>query len=215
MLQLYTYWRSSASFRVRIALNVKGIAYESCPVHLIRDGGEQNLPAYRQLNPQGRVPTLVHDGAVINQSMAILEYLEEVFPSPALLPDDPAGRARVRGLAQIIVSDIQPLQNSSVTRYLSGTLQLDKAAINAWLHHWISRGLEAVEARLAAEPATGRYCHGAAVSLADCCLYPQVYAARRFGVDLAAFPTIARIAAECARVAAFAQAEPDQQPDRE
>lgn len=215
MLQLYTYWRSSASFRVRIALNVKGIAYESCAVHLLRDGGEQNLPAYRLLNPQGRVPTLVHDGRIINQSMAILEYVDEVFPSPALLPDDPAGRARVRGLAQIIVSDIQPLQNTSVTGYLSGTLQLDKVGVNAWLCHWISRGLQAMEARLTAEPATGRYCHGDAVSFADCCLYPQVYAARRFGVDPASFPTIARITAECAQLAAFAQAEPDRQPDRE
>ncbi len=212
---LYTYWRSSAAFRARIALNLKGVAYEPKFVHLIKSGGEQHSAQYRRINPQGRVPTLVHDGHTIVQSMAILEYLEEVLPTPALLPRDAAGRARVRSIAQIIVSDVQPLQNTSVTQYLADVLGLDDAARAAWLREWITRGMSAVEALLASHAATGRFCHGGAPTLADCCLFPQVYSSRRFGVDPAQFPTIARIAAECAALPAFQAASPEQQPDHE
>ncbi len=215
MVTLYTYWRSSAAFRARIALNVKGVAYTPQFVHLLREGGEQHTPAYRAVNPQGRVPTLVHNGNVIVQSMAILEYLEEVFPEPPLLPRDAAGRARVRSIAQIIVSDVQPLQNTSVTQYLHDVLRLDAAARTAWLKEWITRGMSAVEKLLAESPATGRFCHGDTPTLADCCVFPQVYSARRFGVDPAQFATISRIAAACDQVPAFTAALPEAQPDRE
>jgi maleylacetoacetate isomerase len=215
VISLYTYWRSSAAFRARIALNLKGVAYEPRFVHLVRGGGEQHSPEYRAVNPQGRVPALVHDGHVIVQSMAILEYLEEVFPEPALLPHDAAGRARVRSIAQIIVSDVQPLQNTSVTQYLSDVLRLDSPARAAWLNEWITRGMGAVEHLLANSAATGRFCHGMTPTIADCCVFPQVYSARRFGVDPAQFPTISRIATECAQLPAFAAALPEAQPDRE
>ena len=215
MVELYTYWRSSAAFRARIALNLKGVAYQPRVINLVRDGGEQNKVEYRRLNPNGRVPTLVHDGQVVTQSMAILEYVNEVFPMPPLLPPDAAGRARVRALAQIIVSDVQPLQNTSVTQYLSDTVRLEKPQIQAWLREWIGRGLVVIEAELASSPNTGKFCHGDTPTLADCCLYPQVFSSRRFGVDPDAYRTISRIARECDRVDAFVQAAPDNQPDRE
>jgi maleylacetoacetate isomerase len=215
MVILYTYWRSSAAFRARIALNLKGIRYEPKFVHLMRGGGEQHSAEYRAVNPQGRVPVLVHEGRTIVQSMAILEYLEETFPQPALLPADPAARARVRSIAQIIVSDVQPLQNTSVTQYLADVLRLDEAARAAWLKEWITRGMAAVEQLLAESAATGRFCHGDAPTLADCCLFPQVYSSRRFGVDPAQFPRVSRIAAECQSIQAFVEASPESQPDRE
>jgi maleylacetoacetate isomerase len=215
VVTLYTYWRSSAAFRARIALNLKGVAYTPQFVHLLRDGGAQHSPEYRAINPQGRVPALVHNGHVIVQSMAILEYLEEVFPEPPLLPRDAAGRARVRSLAQIIVSDVQPLQNTSVTQYLTDVLRLDAPARAAWLTEWITRGMSAVEKLLAEGAATGRFCHGDTPTIADCCVFPQVYSARRFGVDPAQFKTICRIAAQCAELPAFAAALPEAQPDRE
>jgi maleylacetoacetate isomerase len=215
MLTLHTYWRSSASYRVRIALQLKGLEYASKPVHLIRDGGEQHGQAYRALNPQGRVPTLEHDGKFITQSLAIIEYLEELHPRPALLPADALGRARVRSLAQIISSDMQPLQNTSVVQYLREVLKLGDAEVSAWLREWIGRGMSALETRLAREEQTGRYSHGDAPTMADCCLVPQCYAARRFGVDPTQFPTIARIEAECVKLAAFQLAAPEAQPDAE
>jgi maleylacetoacetate isomerase len=215
MLELYTYWRSSAAFRARIALGLKGVPYQPRFVHLVKGGGEQHSAAYRAVNPQGRVPVLVHGGVVIVQSMAILEYLDEVFPAPALLPQEPAGRARVRSIAQIIVSDVQPLQNTSVTQYLDDVLQVGAAAKSAWLKEWITRGMSAVEALLANNSNTGRFCHGDAPTLADCCLYPQVYSSRRFGVDPAQFPQISRIASACDALPAFVAASPEQQPDRE
>ncbi|MCB1623703.1 MAG: maleylacetoacetate isomerase [Pseudomonadales bacterium] len=214
MITLYTYWRSSAAFRVRIALNLKGIDYEPRFVNLVRDGGEQNQPAYREINPQGRVPTLVHDGHVITQSMAILEHLEGAFPNPRLLPADAFDRAYVRSLAQTIVSDVQPLQNTSVTQYLTGQLHLHEQQLAEWLRVWITRGLAAFEAKLVAAGNTGRYCHGDQPTLADCCLYPQVASARRFGVDPAAFATIMRVTAACDRSDAFVRASPENQPDR-
>jgi maleylacetoacetate isomerase len=215
MIELYTYWRSSAAFRARIALGLKGVQYTPRSVHLVKGGGEQHSAAYRAVNPQGRVPALVHDGVVIVQSMAILEYLEDVFPMPALLPKDAAGRARVRSIAQIIVSDVQPLQNTSVTQYLDDVLRVEPAAKAAWLKEWITRGMSAVETLLANNETAGRFCHGDAPTLADCCLYPQVYSSRRFGVDPAQFPRISRIASACDSLPAFVAASPEQQPDRE
>lgn len=214
-LRLYSYWRSSASYRVRIALELKSLRYEYLPVHLLRDGGEQHGAAFRGVNPQGRVPALEVADQVITQSLAILEYLEESHPHPALLPPDANGRARVRSLALLIACDIQPLQNIAVTRYLKEPLGHDQAAITAWLHEWIGRGLTALEARLAGEPETGRFCHGDAPGMADACLVPQCHAAARVGVDVTRYPTIAGIDANCRELVAFARAAPEAQPDRE
>ncbi len=215
MLTLHTYYRSSASYRVRIALALKGIAFEPAFVHLMRSGGQQHGEAFRRLNPQGRVPALEDGEQVVTQSLAIIEYLEETRPGPALLPAGAAGRARVRSLAQLIACDIQPLQNLSVTRYLSRELQLDDAQLRAWLVHWISSGLAAFEARLASEPGTGSFVHGNEPGLADCCLVPQCYAARRFGVDPAAYPVLAGIEQRCLALPAFASAAPEAQADFE
>lgn len=215
MLTLHTYFRSSASYRVRIALALKGLPWEAAYVHLVRGGGDQHSAAFRTLNPQGRVPTLVDSGRVVTQSLAIMEYLDETRPQPPLLPVDASGRARVRSLAQLIACDIQPLQNLSVTRYLSRDLHLDEAQVRAWLVHWISSGLAALEARLAAERETGAYAHGDAPGLADCCLVPQCYAARRFGVDPSAYPVLAGIEQRCLALPAFAAAAPEAQADYE
>jgi maleylacetoacetate isomerase len=212
-LGLYSYWRSSASYRVRIALALKGLEHEYRAVHLLRDGGEQHGPAYRAVNPQARVPALEADGRVITQSLAILEFLEEAWPRPALLPVGLHARARVRSLALTVACDVQPLQNIAVTQYLKKTLGADEAALTAWLHEWIGRGLAAVEARLAGDGDTGRFCHADAPTIADACLVPQCYAARRVGIDVARYPTIARIEATCTELEAFRRAAPDAQPD--
>ena len=213
-MRLYSYWRSSAAYRVRIALALKGIAYDCIPVHLIRGGGEQHSPDYKRLNPGGRVPTLETDGHAIHQSMAILEWLEETQPRTPLLPSDPLGRARVRGIAQLIVSDIQPLQNISVTNYLRDEAHWGSEQTAAWLRHWIGRGMAAVE-RALDDPATGRFCHGDSPTIADLCLVPQCYASRRFGVDVAAYPRIAAIEQRCLALPAFLAAAPEAQPDAE
>jgi maleylacetoacetate isomerase len=213
--QLYTYWRSSAAYRARIALNLKNLAYEPRFVHLLRGGGEQFQPEYRAVNAESRVPTLVHDGLVLTQSAAILEYLEERFPQPPLLPPDPAGRARVRSLAMVIVSDMQPLQNTSVTTCLRTRLGLPDDAVKDWLRHWITRGLDVLEQRLAHDPATGTFCHGDTPTFADCCLVPQCYASRRFGVDTSGYATVHRIEAAAVALDAFRRAAPEQQPDAE
>jgi maleylacetoacetate isomerase len=212
-LRLYSYWRSSAAWRVRIALELKGLPYEYVPVHLVRDGGEQHKAEYRAINPQSRVPTLEYGELTIPQSLAILEWLEETHPEPALLPRDPAGRARVRSLALLIACDIQPLQNVSVTQYLNTTAGLPDDAVNRWLSEWIGRGMAALEARLAKDAATGRFAHGDEPTIADACIVPQCYASARFGVRLDDYPTIARINAACTELAAFARAAPDAQPD--
>jgi maleylacetoacetate isomerase len=211
-LRLYSYWRSSASYRVRIALELKNLPYDYLPVHLVRNAGEQNQPAYRKVNPQGRVPALETEGRILTQSLAILEYLEETHPQPALLPVDALGRARVRSIAMLIACDIQPLQNLVVTQYLQATMKADEAAVRAWLHEWIGRGLTALEARLA-DAGTGRFCHGDAPTLADACLVPQCYTAGRFGIDIARYPRIAAIEANCRELEAFRRAAPDAQPD--
>ncbi len=208
-LLLHDYWRSSASYRVRIALEWKRVPYTRVPVHLLRDGGQQLGPAYRKLNPQGLVPTLVDGGTVIPQSLAILEYLEETHPEPPLLPRDAAGRARVRSLALAIACETHPLQNTRVVKYLEEKLGADEPTRLAWYRHWVETGLAAVEARLAREPATGRFSHGDSPTLADCCLVPQLYNAVRYGCDLSGMQTLLRVRDACLALEAFQRAMPE------
>jgi maleylpyruvate isomerase len=213
-MKLYDYFRSSAAYRVRIALNLKGLAPERASVHLRR--GAQRDDDYLALNPQGLVPTLVADnGDVMSQSLAIIEWLDETFPEPPLLPADAAGRARVRSLALAIACDIHPLNNLRVLKYLTGTLGATEAQKNGWCRYWCDVGLEAIETQLARERATGTFCHGGAPSLADVCLVPQLANARRVELDLAPYPTLLRIEAACAALPAFADAAPARQPDAE
>ncbi len=214
-MKLYGYFRSSAAYRVRIALNLKGIDYDTAFVHLTRGGGEQFQPDYRSLNPQAQVPTLVDDATVLTQSLAIVEYLDEVRPTPPLLPADAVGRARVRALALAVACDIHPLNNLRVLNFLSRELGVSDADKRRWYHHWVEEGLTALEAMLTSHPATGRYCHGAAPGLADLCLVPQVFNARRFNCDLTGCPTVVRIVDACNALPAFQRAAPDQQPDHE
>ncbi len=209
---LYSYWRSSASYRVRMALNLKGLDYEIRPVHLVRDGGEQYADDYTALNPQQLVPTLIDGETVITQSMAMLEYLEERHPEPALLPDDSAGRARVRAIAQAIACEIHPLNNLRVLKYLTGTAGLDEDAKLAWYRHWTETGLAAVE-RMLDDETTGRFCHGDEPGLADCCLLPQVYNAERFECNIAQFGRIRRICEALGKIPAVVEATPENQPD--
>jgi len=215
MLRLYTYFRSSAAYRVRIALNLKGLAYEAVPVHLLRDGGQQNQPAYRALSPLGTVPALQTGEGAFTQSLAIIEYLDETHPLPPLLPASAAERARVRALAQTIACDIHPVNNLRVLQYLGKHLAATQEQKDAWYRHWVNAGLLAVEQLLAAHPATGAFCHGDAPTLADCCLVPQVFNARRFDCPLDAMPTIRRIVAACEALPAFRNAAPAMQPDAE
>lgn len=210
-LKLYGYWRSSAAYRVRIALNLKGLAFENLPVHLQKEGGEQHSAAYRSLNPQGLVPLLVDGNERIGQSLAILEYLEEIFPLPPLLPDDPVDRARVRALAMHIVCDIHPLNNTRVLQYLNGTLGVEDETRNEWVRHWIDTGLAAVEQGLAAYE--GGLSLGKRAGYLEACLIPQVYNARRFVCDLAAYPRILEMVARCNDLEAFRNAAPEVQPD--
>ncbi len=216
-IKLYSYFRSSAAYRVRIALGLKGLAWETVPVHLLQGGGQQHSAAYRATNPQELVPAL-QDGegegaAVLTQSLAIIEYLDETHGGAPLLPQDPLGRSRVRALAQSIACDLHPLNNLRVLAYLKHTLGVDDEAKNAWYAHWVAVGLSALEQSLTASSATGRYCHGDTPGLADCCLVPQVYNARRFNCPLDGYPTIARIVAACEELPAFQQAAPERQPD--
>ena len=213
-LLLYSYWRSSSAYRVRIALNLKGIQYRQKFVHLVREGGEQHKTEYREVNPLGLVPALVHEDQTIVQSMAICEYLEETFTDIPLLPAKASARARVRTIAQSITSEIQPLNNLAVMHYLKNEMRQDDAAINDWYSHWIVRGFSAVESWLST-PDSGLYCHGDDPTLADCFLVPQVYNAERFSCDLEFYPNIRRIAAQCRSLAAFDAAAPDNQADAE
>lgn len=210
---LYTYWRSSAAYRVRIGLELKGLAWEARPVQLVREGGEQHLDAYRALNPQQLVPTLLHEGHALTQSLAILEYLDERFPQVPLLPADAAGRARVRALAQLVACDIHPINNLRVMQYLERNLQLPADARTQWTLHWMAEGFAAMEAMLANSSATGTFCHGDRPGLADLCLLPQLYNAHRFGLDLGPYPTLRRIEAACQALDAFDRARPENQPD--
>jgi maleylacetoacetate isomerase len=212
-LRLYSYWRSSAAYRVRIGLNLKGLPYELLPVHLLRDGGEQHRPEFRAANPQGLVPVLEHGQRMLRQSMAILEYLDEVWPDPALLPATARDRQRVRGLAQLVACDIHPLNNLRVLQYFEREWHVPQPERDEWVRHWICDGLDAFEAMLADHPSTGEFCDGHLPSLADCCLVPQLYNARRFGIDIARFPTIARIEQACLALPAFDAARPEKQPD--
>ncbi len=212
-LVLYGYWRSSAAYRVRIALNLKGLAYESRPVHLVRDGGEQHQPDYRALNPQELVPWLVDRGQVFTQSTAIMEYLEETHPLPPLLPADPAGRARVRALAQLLACDVHPLGNLRVLQYLGSTFQADDAVRGEWSRHWIGEGFRALEAMLARHAAPGRFCHGDRPTIADACLVPQHYNALRWKLPMDEFPTLRRIVEACHELDAFKRAAPEAQAD--
>jgi maleylacetoacetate isomerase len=211
-VKLYTYFRSSAAYRTRIALNLKGLSYEAVPVHLIRDGGQHKKDAYRAVNPQMRVPALaLSSGDVLVQSLAIIEYLDEVFPDPALLPAEAIDRAHVRALAQIIACDIHPLNNSGTLAYLRGPLGLDQGKIDAWYANWIHAGFEAVEALVRPGP----YAFGSQVTIADLCIVPQVYNARRLKVSLERFSKIAAIDAACSKLPAFDKARPENQPDAE
>lgn len=212
-MKLHTYYRSSASYRVRIALNLKGLAADPSYVHLSKNGGEQFGPAFDSLNPQHLLPVLEDDGLVLPQSLAIIEYLDETRPELPLLPADPKGRARVRALSQAIAADIHPLNNLRVLKYLSEELGVSADQKNAWYRHWVALGLDALERQLAAHPATGRFCHGDTPTMADCCLVPQLYNARRFECDLSGYPTLLAIDERCAALPAFADARPEAQPD--
>lgn len=214
-MKLYTYFRSSAAYRVRIALNLKGIAYEPAFVHLVKDGGQQLQEAYRAINPEKLVPCLQDGDATISQSLAIIEYIDETHPEAPLLPADPLGRARVRSLAQMVACDIHPIDNLRVLRYLVHELKVSEDAKNEWYRHWIREGFAALETRLARDVDTRRFCHGDTPGLADCVLVPQVFNARRLNVDLAPYPTIVRIDQACMALPAFQAAQPSQQPDSE
>ena len=214
-MKLYGYFRSSAAYRVRIALNLKGLAYDSAAVHLLRDGGEQFGAEFLALSPQGLVPAFEDGGAVLTQSLAILEYLEETHPEPALLPNDAIERARVRALALAIACDIHPLNNLRVLTYVSGALGQSDEARAAWYRHWVESGLAAVEALVAGHPMTGAFCHGDAPGTADLCLVPQIANARRFDCDLTQCPELVRIDAACVALPAFIDAAPQNQPDAE
>ena len=211
-MKLYSYFRSSAAYRVRIALNHKGIAYETIPIHLVKDGGHNRRPEFRAVNPQMRVPVLVTAaGDILIQSLAIIEYLDETHPEPALLPKDPIARAKVRALAELVACDIHPLNNIGPLRYLKNTMGQEQSAIDDWYHHWVIAGFEALEAMI--EPAP--YACGDRVTLADLSLVPQVYNARRLKVPLDRFPKIVGVDAACMALTAFDRARPENQPDAE
>lgn len=212
-MKLFGYFRSSAAYRVRIALNLKGIAAEQSFVHLGK--GEHKLPDFGGVNPQRLVPVLQDGENLLIQSLAILEYLEETHPVPPLLPADPAGRARVRGLAQIVACEIHPLNNLRVLNYLTGELAVSEEEKLAWYRHWMAEGLEALEALLAGSPETGRFCHGDSPGMADACLVPQLFNARRFDCPLSQYPTLLSIDAACDELPAFRDASPGLQPDAE
>jgi maleylpyruvate isomerase len=214
-MKLYTYFRSSAAYRVRIALNLKGLNYDAVPVHLLKGGGQQRQEEYRKINPSGLVPAFQDERITLTQSMAIIEYLDERFPAVPLMPHDAAGRARVRELAQIIACDIHPLNNLRVLRHLVHELKLSDEQKNEWIRHWIREGLASLEAHLARDPAAGPFCHGGAPTMADCFLVPQVFNAQRFDIDIAAYPNVNRINTLCVDMPAFVAAHPSKQPDAE
>lgn len=211
-MKLYTYFRSSAAFRVRIALNLKGLAYEPAFVHLAR--GEHLKPAFAAINPQGLLPTLEVDGTLLAQSIAIMEYLEETHPRPSLMPGDALSRARIRNLSLIVACEIHPLNNPRVLKYVKNMLGHSQDEVDAWYRHWIADGLAKFEAELG-KPGTGRHCHGDGPTMADCCLVPQIFNAQRFSCDLKPFPTAMRVFDTCMALEAFDRAQPSRQPDAE
>jgi len=213
-MKLYGFFRSSAAFRVRIALNLKGVAREDVFVPLRT--GAQIAPDYRAINPQGLVPTLVtDDGTALTQSLAIIEYLDEIHPVPPLMPATPAARARVRALAQVVACEVHPLNNLRVLNYLTDELKVPREAMLGWYAHWVALGLETLEALLAGHPGSGRFCHGEAPGLADICLVPQIFNAQRFECPLDAYPTVMEIFDACMELDAFDRAQPAKQPDAE
>ena len=210
-MKLYTYFRSSAAFRVRIALNVKGLRYESLFVHLAK--GEHRRPEYAKVNPQGLLPTLeLDDGIRLNQSLAIIEYLEDKCPRPPLLPSDAVGKARVRGLAALVACEIHPLNNLRVLQHLKRSLGQSEEQVNAWYRHWIADGLAKLEAQL--DP-NAKFAYGDAPTMADCCLVPQIFNAKRYDCNLAPYPTTMRVFEQCMGLEAFDRAQPAKQPDAE
>jgi maleylpyruvate isomerase len=213
-MKLYTFFRSSASYRVRIALNLKGLAYEQIPIHLRRAGGEQFAASYKAINPQALVPALEDNGRILTQSLAIIEYLEERYPKPPLLPADPADRALVRSMALVVACEIHPIQNLRVLVHLKNHLQQSEDDLNRWARHWIDLGLTALE-QMTATPKHGKFCFDDTPTLADICLVPQLVNARRFGCDLSAYPTLLQIEKACNALPPFANAAPEKQPDAE
>lgn len=218
-MKLYSFFRSSAAYRVRIALNLKGLPYEVIPIHLVKNGGEQLTAEYRALNPMALVPALIDDGSenatALTQSLAILEYLEEQYPAPSLLPTGAADRAHVRSIALSIACEIHPLNNLRVLRYLVRELKVSEDDKNTWYRHWVEQGLASIEATLAKDSRVGTFCFGDAPTMADCCLIPQIANAQRFNCDLSQVPTIMRIHETCVALDAFANAAPANQPDAE
>lgn len=214
-MKLYNYFRSSASFRVRIALNLKGLAYEYAVVHLTKEGGQQFRPEFRAVNPEALIPVLDDGGHALTQSLAIIEYLEETHPEPPLLPSAPLDRAYVRAIALAIACEIHPLNNLRVLRYLVRDLKVTDEQKNTWYRHWVEEGLAAVEARLVAEGRSGRYAFGDTVTLADVVLVPQIFNAQRFDCRLDHVPTVMRVFDRCMELPAFADAQPSRQPDAE
>ena len=212
-LNLYDYWRSTAAYRVRIALNLKGLKYVQRPVDLVKAGGEQHSEAYKKLNPQGLVPALVHGNKVITQSLAICEYLESVFPQYALFPDDPYQKSLAQAMALTVACDIHPLNNLRVQQYLKGQLSVSSQDAVEWMHHWMLLGFESIETHLQVTDSNGLYCLGIQPGLVDCFLIPQVYNAERFDCDISRFPTISSISANCNTLPAFIAASPTKQAD--
>jgi maleylpyruvate isomerase len=211
-VKLYGYFRSSAAYRVRIALNLKGVAHEHAFIHLLRDGGRQRAPEYLARNPQGLVPALELDGGdVLTQSLAIIEYLDESYPDPPLVPGDAVSRARVRAIAQAVACDIHPLNNLRVLKYIRHDMNQSKEAVDVWYRHWIETGFAAIETMIGEDG----YCIGGQVTLADVCLMPQIFNARRYEIDLSPYPGIGKVEAVCGAIPAFAAAHPDRQPDAE
>jgi maleylpyruvate isomerase len=214
-MKLYTFFRSSASYRVRIAINLKALNCEQVPIHLRRGGGEQFSATYKAINPQALVPALEDAGRILTQSLAIMEYLEERYPKPPLLPADPADRALVRSMAFIIACEVHPIQNLRVLVHLKNNLKQSEDDLNLWARHWIDLGLSAFEQIVVSSPKRGKFCFGDTPTLADICLVPQLANARRFGCDLSAYPTLLQIEKACSALPAFADAAPEKQPDAE
>jgi maleylpyruvate isomerase len=214
-MKLYGFFRSSASYRVRIALNLKGLDYEQVPIHLRRGGGEQFSAQYRAINPQALVPALDDDGRVLIQSLAIMEYLDECYPKPPLLPETSADRALVRSMALVVACEIHPIQNLRVLVYVKNSLKHSDEEVNRWAQHWIDLGLSALEQMVVSHAKRGNFCFGDAPTMADICLIPQFANARRFNCNLAGFPTLVRIEERCLALPAFANAAPEKQPDAE
>jgi maleylacetoacetate isomerase len=214
-MKLYTFFRSSASYRVRIALNLKGISYEQAPIHLRRGGGEQHQPAYRAVNPQALLPALEVNGRILTQSLAIIEYIDEKYPDVPLLPKDPTDKALVRSMALLIACEIHPIQNLRVLNYVKSTYNQNDEQVNQWARHWIDLGLTALEEIIVAQPKRGRFCFADTPTLADICLIPQLGNARRYGCDLSRYSNILSIEKGCMALPAFADAAPEKQPDAE